>query len=486
MRRRSEAAGPDYQPAVKIPHDPFNEQVVIAAAIADENRAKWISRIRSDWFLGDGHPELVDAIQECERKKLSFDPATLRQLSGGKVDDEYVRTLVSKFDAPANLGHHIDALQWDYARADAVRGPIAAMLKALEDPTSDPARVRALAKQVAVSFDGYGDRKYMRDPAQLVREASAALAERRRKGACYPYGLDGLDKNEKGEWRMVPGAAPGQVTVITGVPGSAKSTVTARIALGLARKKRRILYGAWEMGAAETLELMACMSLGWSRTAVITGAVDDAQATLLEKREAQISAYVRFMSLPFGREPGKRYNNEAALDIVHGYVADSGCDVFIADLWKRMLRETRPDDEELALIRQQTIADETKVHCILVQQQRMKDIEMRHDKRPTREGIKGTGAWVEVGDTIIGAHLPSLWKRVPSDTIELGILKQRRGEWPLAIEFDWDPDLGLLENGRTIEWDPPGTARGDSELENWVGEEKDERRRAKAARRARD
>jgi hypothetical protein len=134
-------------------------------------------------------------------------------------------------------------------------------------------------------------------------------------------------------------------------------------------------------------------------------------------------------------------------------------------LWKRCLRQTKPEEEEDALLRQQSIAKETNVHCILVQQQRMKDVELRDDKRPTREGIKGTGAWVEVPDTILGTHRPALWKRVDDDKFEVVVLKQRWGVWPLAIEFDWNGEYGMITNGRVVPYDPPGTTS--NEADDW-------------------
>jgi hypothetical protein len=172
----------------------------------------------------------------------------------------------------------------------------------------------------------------------------------------------------------------------------------------------------------------------------------------LEERMHLIHPWVRFMKNPF-RQRGTKRSNERNLDIMQEQIADSGCEVFIADLWKRCLVQTDPDDEEEALIRQQAMCEEMGVHAILVQQQRLKDIEARPDKRPTREGIKGSGAWVEVADNIIGVHRPALWKPVTDNVLEIDVLKQRYGKWPLAIEFDWDPDRGMVSGGRSVEYE---------------------------------
>jgi len=85
-------------------------------------------------------------------------------------------------------------------------------------------------------------------------------------------------------------------------------------------------------------------------------------------------------------------------------------------------------------------------------------VESRDDKRPTREAVKGSSGWIDVGDTLIGWHRPALFKRQPDVTIEALILKQRYGVWPLAVEFDFDPMFGWASNGRTIPYDQPGEA----------------------------
>lgn len=452
---------------VRIPHDPVNEQILLAAAVLDRGvRERLVGRVPPDAFLVREHVEAWHALTELVRCKLDFDPATLHQLSGGRVDGAYLAQLAAdRVEVPQNLDHHIAMLEWDRVRVEAVRGPVAALLDALKNPVTPPERVHALAVQLAGSFERGTANRLLRDPAALVHATMADLHTRRDR-ACYPYGLPGLDMQDDGaRWRMIPGAAPGKVTVVTGVPGSGKSTFVARIALAQAEAGRRVAYGAWEMGDENTLELMAAMRLGWSRYVLSTGAITDAQERQLAEEMERLAQYIRFVSVPGAPRAagshvarGDRATNERALDQIHAVLTDIGADVFIADLWKRCLRQIDPDDEEQALIRQQAIATATRAHCILIQQQRLKDIEQRQDKRPTREGIKGSGAWVEVADTIIGTHRPALWKAVDDVTFEVDVLKQRWGPWPMAIEFDWDSDKGSIEGGVTVPYDQPSAA----------------------------
>jgi replicative DNA helicase len=440
-----------------VPHDVVNEQMLLVAATSSADMMKFlVGRAPPDHFYGTGHSIIWEGFTELVRKQLAFSPGVLHQVTGGKADLAYLQKLVSVHQAvPPNIRHHVDVLQFDKTRQEVSRGPLQDFLKQLHDTSTAPDVLKSTARKLAVAFDGYGSRRHLRDPAEIVREQIATIQRRRSGLAVFPFGLDGLDQFEDGTWRMIPGAAPGQMTVITGVPGSGKSTFTARIACALVDQGRKVLYGAWEMKDGLTLELIAGMRLGMSRTKLSTGVVSEAELVALEQEMHHVAQHIRFLAMPFGRERGIKVDNDRNLDIIHGYIADSGCDVFIADLWKRCLRHTDPDDEENALIRQQAIAIETNVHCILVQQQRAKDVEARKDKRPTREGIKGSGAWFEVPDTIIGVHRPALWKRVDDDTLEACIIKQRWGRWPLAVSFNWHADTGSITGGRSIEYDPP-------------------------------
>lgn len=450
-----------------VQHDVINEQVVLAAVVVDYDgpTGELLARYGADTFLAEEHRAFWSALQELKRRKLGYDPATLQRYVGDKVDVRYVAGLIEmRPEAPDNLQHHLDAMLWDKQRASAVTGPIASLLEAIRNPLEEPARVRALAKHVGDAFQGgTGRGRFLADGNEIVREQMNEIRKRVAGRATYSYGIPGLDVDlETGERRVLPGPAPGQVTVFTAVSGSGKTTAAGRCTLGIARQKRKVLYGAYEMGAGMTLELLACMSLGWSRKKLMEGKTQVLEAAgepmgareqvALEERMHKINPWVRFMRNPFRIKGGQKKSNERNLDIIQEHIADSGCEVYVADLWKRCLVDARPEAEEDALYQQQAMAEETRTHHILLQQQRLKDVETRPDKRPTREGIKGSGAWVEIADTIVGWHLPAMWKSVADDKIEAFILKQRFGKWPLGMEFDWSGEHGSIEGGVSIEY----------------------------------
>jgi replicative DNA helicase len=444
--------------------DAMNEATVVAAAMISPEFRGAISRHAPDVFLVPEHKIAHQALREAHKRGLGSDPATLSRLSNGEVNVAYLAELLASrpdLPAPQTLKFALEQLLWDKARHTGLTGPVNSLLEAIQKG-EEPARVQGLARAVAASFDGWSERKYLLDPEELVRRQVSDIRLRMLGRNVYPFGLKGLDfyeaapgQDEKtARRRILPGAAPGRVTMITGQTGSGKSTVTARLVLGLARQKRKVLYGSWEKSGGMTLELLACMSLCWSRADLMEGRINDAELTVLAQKMEQLSVWVRFMANPFRRVTGERLSNERNLDIVHGYIADSGCEVFIADLFERCLVADEPSEEKRALFRLQAMTEELDVHTIAVAQQK-KDVATRNDKHPTEEGIKGSGAWAEVADNIFGVYRQYQWKAVPDNTLEIDVLKQRDSRGMLAVEFDWDADRGMISGGRTIDYERP-------------------------------
>lgn len=469
MLRRKSQASPSQ--VVRVPHDPINEVVLLAAVMVDERARRYLDTIPADSFYGKGHAAAWAALQELRRQGLDYDPATLRQVAGDRVDVESLgEYLEERPRPPPNLKHHARMVEWDRVRVEAVRGPLASLLESVRDPTSAPDKVRALAKRVGESFDGFGDARFLREPASLLREQSGELTARREGRAVYPYGLQGLDYYDDGRPRMIPGCAPGKMTMMVGVSGSGKTTATARIVLEQISMGRRVLLGAWEQGSGMTLELLATLSLGWCRSDVSVGAYDVEEQRELEQEMEVLAEQVRFFELPFGKARGEKTDNDRNLDLVHQYLADTQPDLFVADLFRRTLKETKPDDEEKALDRMQAITQAERCHSLLVHQLRLKDLEAREDKRPTRESIKGSGAWIEVSDAILAVHRPAIFKNIPDDKLQVIVLKQRYGKWPIASEHEWNPEYGSITDGRDIEYDRPGTTSEEG-LDGFLGGE---------------
>lgn len=464
-RERTESRLREFQ--IDTPNDPINEQVVLAAMIADPGvRARLVKRFSPDAFYADPHKAIASGLALLEERKLDYDPAVVARLHP-EVDIRVLETLAaSRPDVPPNLDFHVDTLAWDWQRAQFTMGPLAAIVDAIQDPKASPERVRAIARQIGDAFgDADGGARFLRRPDDVVRDMMVALRTRAAGEAHYPYGIAGLDYDELGRRRLRPGAAPGLVTILTGMSGAGKTTLAAHLILNLARQRRRVLVGAWEVRAPMTLELVTTLSLRWSRSRVLDGktnrpydadggapAMTSAELDEFEARARAISKYVTFVDNPFRRGSVRaqgKVTNDDYLDLLEQHVEASGCDVALFDLFDRCIRYRRPDDEQEALWRLLEMTDRLQIHTIAVHQQLLKGDEVRADKKPSLAGLKGSSAYVDVAAAVLAPHLPARFKDVPDDTMEVYGLKQRFGA-PFAIEFDWDPDTGQIAGGRDI------------------------------------
>lgn len=470
---------------VTIELDQLNEQVILAAALTDKaDRSKLVSMISADHFLApENAAAWTEIVLPMQKKGLTWDAATAKQLAGDTVDIDYLVDLVeARPTSPPNLDHHIAEMFWQRSKKTALEGPLNALIEALRDAKSEPERVIALARQLPATL-GEGQKRYLCEPAEVVRQMMSNVRQRQAGDGIYPFGLPCLDYFESREAakevgikvdeypeghrfrRSVPGTAPGKMTVVTAQSGAGKTTLLANIARALvsrAGRKRRVLIGAWEVDAPEYLQIIAGVKLNYSRTDLMEGRIDDEMMADLEKAATGFGRSIQFMKNPFydGAISGKP-SNERNLDIVAAHIADSGCDVFIGDLWQRCLVDDRPSDEARALYKQQSIFEQLRVHGIIATQQR-KDVQLRPDKKPTSEGIKGSGAYTEVADTTLGVHRPSLWKRIEDTHLEIFWLKQRYGRWPLGVSIDHDSDTGqIVGAGKSIPYDLAGTSTSD-------------------------
>jgi hypothetical protein len=472
-KRTQDAATPEVSPdAKKLEVDSINESTVIAAVIVSEEARRKYLKIPADRFRYPGHADAWTLLQDLFARGMSYDPVAVHNLSGGKVDgarlDAYVQ---ARPELPPNLRHYVDQLYWDATRIDAAKGPVNELIEAMRDPSANPDKVRQLARTVASAFDGHGSSRYLRNSADVVSQHREVLNARRLGRRSYPYGIDGLDLYGPDDYaerdgkqrcldgtpRLIPGAGPGMMSIVTGISGSGKSTSVAKMALYWARQKEKTLWGAWEVEGGASLELVAAMDLGWSRSDVMTGDFsEEEQAELLQRME-ELGQWIKFMELPFDRKVGDRgLRNERNLDVLQQHIADEDPAHFIADLFNRALTETKPEEEARAVYRMQAILQEQKVHGLLTHQLTLKDIEQREDPRPTRDSLKGTAAYVEAADTIKAWYRPFLHKSVPDTKVECHVLKQRYGKWPQVTEHDWDAEFGTIENGHTIEVSRPG------------------------------
>lgn len=443
----------------ELVYDPVNERIIIGAAIADEaKRTVLVRSISADELLVKENAAIWRALRTLVDQKLAYDPEVMRRLVRDELEDfdeRYLDGLEVGASVPQNLEWHTATLRWDATRARVLRGPVPELLREIRNPKAKPEDVAAIARSVLRGVEGGHGRKYIRRPDELKRSYGAELAARRAAGNFYPMGYGAVDEH------LVEGTMPGKVNVLVGLPGSGKSTFADDMILKLAKLGRRVLVCPWEMGTESTLDVMLSSMSRIELDRIVQGGFSAEEQVRLNRCKDWIVDRVKFMDNAFYdanlRDGGRGFkrSNDRSLDVLEGYIAESGCDVVVMDLWERCLVDLSYDGVTAALYRQQQMAAEYRFYCVIVHQLRLKDVEKRQDKRPTREAIKGTGAFVEVADQIYGVHRDAQFRNVPDDAIELICMKQRKGKANWAVRFGWDGSRSLVQgDGVPVTYDP--------------------------------
>jgi replicative DNA helicase len=440
----------------EITYDPTNERIVIGMALADRKRRDTLTRtIAADEFLVPQHAALWRALRVMTDKGLEHDPAVFLRIALAEspdLDADYTSGLEAQATIPTNPDWYVETLRWDATRARVIKGPAPELIKDLRDPKATPEKVASAARAVLRAIEGGGGRSFIRRPDELARSFSAEIEARKASGNFWPTGFDAMDA------KLVEGAMPKRTAVVAGLPGSGKSTFSGDFAIRLAKAGRRPLVGCWEMGAESTLDVMVSGLLGLELERVVQGNLTSDEVARVNKATRWITQRVKFMENAFfgdelRRGAGKR-SNDRSLDVLEGYIAESGCDVGIWDLWERCLVDLSYDGVTTALYRQQEMHARYNIYGVICHQLRLKDVEKRADKRPTREAIKGTGAFVEVADQIFGVHRDAQFKAVPDDSLEIICLKQRKGKANWAARFEWDGARAQITGGEEVPYDP--------------------------------
>ena len=450
--------------AVRVPHDPINEHILIGAACAlePEKRRELLRSLPSESFFGKQHAEFWSTLIVLDDRGLDFSLDTVVQLSGGKLDAGYFATVIAaRQKPPPNLLHHVDMLRWDALRIEAAQTFLVDVIDRFRDQATEPAVLAATARALADALSGGVSASGTHDPNALIASNRASYEARKLAQPIWPYEVvpgGAFERAGKldGPWEVKPGMKPGKVTVLTALSGHGKSIFAKATALGQHRLKNRGLFGAFEDESEEVLEDLAAMALGFDRNAVDEARLlPDDEARLFAAQE-EIAATVRFMRRPPNDGRKGRATTAGKIEWCFSEATRIGASWIAFDLFARLIETLKPEEEQKAWERLQDCAKSTKVHALATHQQRVSDIEGRSDKRPTRDGLKGSKGVLEVADTMIGLFRPALVQSVEDKSLEAIVLKQRRGRFPFAIRFDFDPKTWGLSNPREVSYLRPG------------------------------
>jgi replicative DNA helicase len=226
---------------------------------------------------------------------------------------------------------------------------------------------------------------------------------------------------------------PGQLVIVAGRPGSAKTSLAMHVAHAVARDGGRSLVWSLEMPRRDLGRRLLCSLARVSISSVITNAVSDEEGRRLMDASQRLSAYRSRLAF---------FDDESTFeDIEAGTLREhqrEPVSLVVIDHLQHVSwsRNTRDERQHLGRVAKGAKKLAKKIDApVLLLSQLSRKIEEREDKRPMLSDLFGSGEIEAAADVVLGIYRDEYYD--PSSprkgTAELGILKQRDGA--TGVEF---------------------------------------------------
>lgn len=441
----------------KIKLSILNEQIVVGSMLTSkEIRKKYIKILTPRDFASKRHQAIFAALVALDENKLDYIPSTLKGFLPPSEDEwggiEYLKKL-ELLSAEENFAYHLERIRWDKARVEILGSDIEEFEKMLKDPNLDPDVALSYLKKVEATLQDAKRQNFIVAGIAASATYQADLYGREGRITARSTGFASLDK------KLTAPFAPKQVTVIAASPSIGKTTFALNCAYRQSRNWK-VGYLAWESGHVAATDIVCASALGIPLAKLVKspGKLSSEERNRLD--EFLHTTFSGKSNLSFLKPPptkimssnkGPWDTNEKVLDWVESQINQWGVEIIYWDLFLKKMPDRRPDSVSWALDRVQAIADKYNIHFCLLHQITLKQAEIKDDKRPSRAVLKGTGAWIEVPDTVFGLYRKAIYEKNVEDTdIEILCLKQRFGPWPWTIIMDWDGHSTRISGGREV------------------------------------
>lgn len=411
----------------KLEVNTHNEQIILSSIIKSKPmRLRIFEKISADDFIGLRHKVIFQVIKKIDDDELEFNEDTFIQIASDQDFGgiEYLREVLKSYDKNLNIDFHIARLKEDRLKYKLFTGKTNDFVEALVSKDTTKEDLLKISNNIQEMISSQSDLLGVVEGKKVVDIYIDDLKERLNKEF---IGTGYLQLDEK----LTEGFAPSIISVIAGRPGMGKTILMANIIMQLARSKK-ILVCEIETGTLSLIDIMMSCYTGIPLINIVKH-----HEKLSESDNKRLRDRVkRTLSNPnfhFLDDP------ELSLDRLEIQLKSKKYDVCFIDLFGRLtdIKQT-PEGFTEKLYQAKRIARKTKTHlCLIHQVKRTNDKEK--SKRPTLDKLKGSGAWEEAGDLILGVHRERYYRpQLKSDIIEIWILKQKRGEQGIMIPFDFN------------------------------------------------
>lgn len=467
----------------EIQFDAKNEQIVIGLMLVDaEIRNTLVRNLRQEDFIGDRHKSIFSGLVAITSQGLSFTEPTLIQTSpsdvGGIPYLYKLKSLVTErvTSLKNNIDFHLRILRLEKVKYQLLVKDLPAFHELLEDEDCNPEKLRRELRKLGGLSESVLTNSYVERDTSI---SEAYKADQKVVVGTRTIGYSILDRGTSpiDNKRLTLGSAPGCVGVLAARPATGKSTFATNLARNIAKAGYKVVIGAFEMNKIPTTHLLIPQWIDEQRRkgadypkVTITDLISRRYANSSILDEALNGLFsdgnLAIMRNPiYLAESRNSYSkrmipseiNDRNLDLIENQVSNDSADVWIFDLWERLMFSKKQDDIAVALERMQAMAHYYQKFFLIVQQigrDYAKSVGKGDNKfvrPPTMNDIKNSGAYEEVADWIMLLHRPALYKRVPDDLLEVYCAKQRLGTWPWAVAFDFDGSIASITNGHRID-----------------------------------
>lgn len=428
-------AKPVGQQTVTVLVNVENEQIILASMMHDAIvlRDLVFALSRQVWG-GDRHKVIFSILQEIQSKHLKFDLDLFYQLAGDKQygGRDYVRKIFESFvSVPKNLDWHVEKLQVDAVKRTLRAGVLQSLVDATENPQTDLDDISEYVQLLNKGIRGHLSNETLSGD-KLYDIYLGDLRARLKSSSFVGTGYDELDGN------LTEGLARKKISVWTARPSIGKSTFLINVADRITHRRNpeKVLVLPLEMGTVPVLDTMVAL-----RSGIYIDKLIKDTATLsrmdLQKANEIIKYITNDGNLVF-------WQGGIRIDRLARVLAEGGYTVAILDLYEKMIESLEQNVIANHLNRMQQLGKDTDCHLALVHQTR-RGVEKRDDKRPTMEDLKNSGGYEEVADLIIGLNRGKYWDPdIDQDILEVGILKQRRGNKTKWVGYNFHGEIGKV------------------------------------------
>jgi replicative DNA helicase len=447
----------------QVPHDKDNEAIILVNAIKNKQHCEKFSR-QVDYreFRMPEFNTLAFAIQASHNAKLDMTIDTLMVQSSTcpirkSLSFEFIAQLLQNFDedlSSQNFEVHLRKLRTDHVKSSLVDRIFRSLYTSVIDPRTElrdvELRISELNKILEKGYSAY-DLNF-----KSMEEVVIDYKAFRDKGIKQrTTGFSMLDK------LMTQGLMDGWISIIAGVPSMGKSSFSLSMMNNLGNKGVVCPMFALEMpNMSLTHKLLAFntdfpvkkIAAEWDSLSPEEKRIYDHELERLSRNKHIYLNDKPTQTLPEMREQVMLLQDKLQVQYM----------VMLVDLFGKIQEFEGSDnfarDYEKHCNTMQVMTRELGIHTILVAQI-LKSVMQRKFKRPTMNDLKNAGALTEVADNIFGIYRPFYDPEVAlkqqlsygtgSETVsvdpnanlaEILILKQRMGNVPQLLNFDFDPN----------------------------------------------